>query len=204
MLSACTNPPTATPVIPTDTQTPIPPTITISPTPEPTATPTLVVFTYQDISIPHPLENQEMCDACHGSEELIPFPENHIGRVNESCKYCHLVTDDVVNTPDINTFTQTACLTCHGPFEKLIDINISAEAEDGNTINPHIYIPHDSTDSSNVPECTDCHKPHKLPSQSEKELALLPKPSLETCYDCHHVRNFTNCHQCHVIIPVKE
>ncbi len=202
LLSACAAVPTAAPTTPPTTPPTLPPsaTATITPLPEPTATGTPAAYTYADLLIPHPLDGREACDTCHGPTGAKPYPADHAGRVNESCQFCHLPADKADAPPDVTTFTQVECLTCHGPFDALMARNVEAEGEDGNTANPHVYVPHDST---TIVECTLCHTPHTLPPQPA-ELSAMPQPKLETCYECHHVRNFTNCSQCHAIIPKKK
>ena len=84
------------------------------------------------------------------------------------------------------------CLKCHGPFEKLISAPANYEVEDGKKVNPHKYIPHDQKE---VPKCTECHKPHPVPRESKEKLT---NANVEMCYSqCHHMRNFQPCKDCH-------
>jgi len=84
------------------------------------------------------------------------------------------------------------CLGCHGPFTKLASALAQFVAEDGNKINPHVYVPHDKQE---IPGCTNCHTPHPVPLTSPKGLS---KPAVDYCYNtCHHRRNFTPCKTCH-------
>jgi len=41
--------------------------------------------------VPHPAEGNEDCLACHGASQIVPFPEDHAGRQNDSCTLCHEV-----------------------------------------------------------------------------------------------------------------
>lgn len=145
------------------------------------------------------MQDREQCDTCHTQGGALPNPADHDGRQNATCSYCHLTEAGLTTPPDSLLFAAVDCLVCHGPFEDLIGKNVQALGEDGNPVNPHIYVPHDTTD---IMECNLCHQPHTLPQQIESDAAAAV--TVEACYDCHHVRNFTNCSQCHVIIPIKE
>ena len=89
--------------------------------------------------------------------------------------------------------TPAGCLECHGPFEKLASAPPHFVAPSGEKINPHRYVPHDLKE---IPECVSCHKPHSATPNAD-ELSALPKPNVETCFECHHERNFENCQKCH-------
>ncbi len=39
--------------------------------------------------LPHPIEEHESCDRCHGRKGMRPYPINHLGWKNESCQKCH-------------------------------------------------------------------------------------------------------------------
>lgn len=86
-----------------------------------------------------------------------------------------------------------ACLSCHGPFEKLASAPPFFVAPSGEKINPHVYVPHDLKE---VPDCVSCHKPHSA-NPTDAELASLPKPTVTSCFECHHKQNFENCQKCH-------
>lgn len=58
----------------------------LTPTPIPIAT---VDNRALGAAIPHPVEGQENCTACHAVGAMKPFPANHEGRPNESCLICH-------------------------------------------------------------------------------------------------------------------
>jgi hypothetical protein len=89
--------------------------------------------------------------------------------------------------------TSGQCLTCHGPFGKLTSAPPFFVAPSGEKINPHRYVPHDLKD---IPDCVSCHKPHSA-EPTAAELAALPKPTVESCFECHHKRNFVSCQECH-------
>jgi hypothetical protein len=40
-------------------------------------------------AIPHSLDGRENCLACHDIGGMRPFPDDHVGRDNESCTVCH-------------------------------------------------------------------------------------------------------------------
>ncbi|MEW6670907.1 MAG: cytochrome c3 family protein [Thermodesulfobacteriota bacterium] len=86
-----------------------------------------------------------------------------------------------------------ACLECHGPFEAIVSETADYMMESGGEkikSNPHRYVPHASTD---IPECSHCHRPHPVPPAAPEGL---PKPDAEWCYTCHHTRDL-KCGGCH-------
>jgi hypothetical protein len=88
--------------------------------------------------------------------------------------------------------TADLCLACHGPFAKLREARPSFTNAAGETINPHMFVPHDS---DSIVECVKCHKPHPIPLAAGTEVE---KPSEQWCYSaCHHETNFTPCYACH-------
>ena len=87
--------------------------------------------------------------------------------------------------------SKDVCLQCHGPYDKLVSANANYNGwEGGETTSPHRYVPHDSKD---IPECSNCHKPHPVPLTSTEGL---PKPNGTWCYGCHHKR-VLKCGTCH-------
>ena len=106
------------------------------------------------------------------------------------------VTTTASTKPTPTATGKTACLSCHGPFDKLIASDASFTMPDGAKVNPHRYVPHDQKDAASVPECTDCHNAHPIPP-TPNDLAGLPKPNVDTCFSCHHLKNFTPCAKCH-------
>ncbi len=85
------------------------------------------------------------------------------------------------------------CLACHGPFEKVIALNLKFKVSEEETVNPHKYVPHDGKDA---PECTECHTPHAIPPP-EKAQIIRPN-NVDFCYEgCHHMKNFQPCTTCH-------
>ena len=89
---------------------------------------------------------------------------------------------------------KTACLGCHGSFEKLIQKNVKFKLSEEESVNPHKYVPHDGEE---VPECTECHfVPHTIPL-TDKSTVEKPK-DVSFCFNgCHHMRNFQPCKTCH-------
>jgi hypothetical protein len=93
---------------------------------------------------------------------------------------------------------ENECLGCHGPFGKLIEATAGYVTPTGEKVNPHRYVPHDSTKDEHVPQCTQCHTAHPLDTLPQKGSVDLSKVSVQWCYNaCHHQRNFTSCKQCH-------
>ena len=89
--------------------------------------------------------------------------------------------------------SKDACLGCHGPFEKLIAATSDYKMQSGDQeikSNPHRYVPHKSKD---IPECSNCHKPHPVPLTSTEGLS---KPKAQWCYGCHHA-GVLECGICH-------
>jgi hypothetical protein len=92
--------------------------------------------------------------------------------------------------PQDKPASKPACLDCHGPFEKLAANSPTIKTKDKRVINPHRYVPHDSTDA---PECAGCHEEHPVPP-----VEPVKKPtSVAWCYSCHHLQDFTDCKECH-------
>jgi hypothetical protein len=89
------------------------------------------------------------------------------------------------------------CLSCHGPFDKLIEVTAKYVAPSGEKTSPHRYVPHDSKLGKDVPECTHCHTAHPLSPLPASGSIDLSKVSVEWCYTCHHEKNFTSCKECH-------
>jgi hypothetical protein len=42
-----------------------------------------------ELRIPHSLEGRSDCLLCHNAEGIRPFPEDHIGRMTDTCLKCH-------------------------------------------------------------------------------------------------------------------
>lgn len=90
------------------------------------------------------------------------------------------------------------CLTCHGPFDKIIEATAKYVAPSGEKTSPHRYVPHDSKKEEDIPECTHCHTAHPLDPPPAHGSIDLSKVGVQWCYDaCHHEKNFTSCKQCH-------
>lgn len=83
------------------------------------------------------------------------------------------------------------CLKCHGPFEKLAARTRDYETDFGEKVNPHTYVPHDST---SIVECAECHEPHAIPYNAATAPAT---PTVDYCYSCHHMQTFESCSECH-------
>ena len=86
--------------------------------------------------------------------------------------------------------SQAVCLGCHGPYEKIIAATANYYMPSGETMSPHRYVPHKST---NIPDCKNCHQAHPIPPASK---ASVPTPSTDWCYKCHHA-NVLECGTCH-------
>ncbi len=85
------------------------------------------------------------------------------------------------------------CLSCHS-FQELLVMEPRYDYGEGQ-VNPHWYVPHDSTA---IPDCTTCHTPHSTaPLPKGPEDVDLSRVNVDYCYSCHHLQNFTPCAVCH-------
>jgi predicted CXXCH cytochrome family protein len=91
---------------------------------------------------------------------------------------------------------KNSCLNCHGPFDKLVSAKPAFKAESKETINPHVYVPHDKKEPKNTPDCTNCHSLHSMDTKSAA-MKNIPKADVKWCYSCHHTNNFESCKKCH-------
>ncbi len=90
-------------------------------------------------------------------------------------------------------FSRDTCLACH-TFSKLItDTANYAGWRRGQTASPHQYVPHNSNNAKDIPECMYCHIAHPLPLTSTTGL---PKANGDWCYTCHHME-VLECGTCH-------
>lgn len=94
--------------------------------------------------------------------------------------------------------SKETCLNCHGPFDKIIDASGSYVAPSGEKTSPHRYVPHDSKQEADIPECTNCHTVHSLDPLPVQGTVDLKKVGVQWCYEaCHHEKNLTSCKECH-------
>ena len=90
-----------------------------------------------------------------------------------------------------------ACLKCH-PWDKVIAGSTGYATPEGDKVNPHIYVPHDSKAEADIPDCLKCHTAHAVSPMPKKGDIDLKKVSVKWCYDaCHHEKNFVKCDKCH-------
>ena len=92
--------------------------------------------------------------------------------------------------PKAAASSKDTCLGCHGPFDKLTAATADYAMPSGEKTSPHRYVPHKS---KNIPECSNCHKPHPVPLASKEGL---PKGETDYCYTCHH-QGGLECGTCH-------
>ena len=69
---------------------------------------------FQIPAVPHPVEGREDCLACHDAGQVVPFPEDHAGRSNDSCTMCHEM-GEAGATPTVPHPVEGRedCLMCH-------------------------------------------------------------------------------------------
>jgi mono/diheme cytochrome c family protein len=102
--------------------------------------------------IPHPLEGYEDCTSCHGRNERVPYPDNHLGWPNTSCTQCHI--------PEAAVAVATAVAV---PIEAAIDgAEQESEAERGQE--EAASAESQATQIANGEsiyriECAQCHEP---------------------------------------------
>jgi hypothetical protein len=90
------------------------------------------------------------------------------------------------------------CLSCHAPYDKIVEATKNYVAPSGEKGSPHKYIPHDSKKVDEIPECSHCHTAHSLDPLPAKGSLDKSKVKVQWCYDeCHHEKNLTSCKQCH-------
>ena len=65
--------------------------------------------------VPHPTDELGDCLACHDSGQMVPFPEDHAGRTNDTCLMCHEVQPEGVPPIPHILEGRDDCLACHGP-----------------------------------------------------------------------------------------
>jgi hypothetical protein len=89
---------------------------------------------------------------------------------------------------------KTVCLACHGSYDDLAAATADYKAPSGETVTPHQYVPH--KEDPEIPECTECHKPHPIPPESKDQVVKPTK--IDWCYaTCHHMNNLMPCKGCH-------
>jgi hypothetical protein len=102
----------------------------------------------------------------------------------------------VASGSDTTTAGNT-CLRCH-PWDKVMEASVKYVAANGEKANPHMYVPHDSKQGKDIPDCMNCHKTHPLSPMPAKGSIDLSKVDVKWCYDaCHHEKNFEPCKKCH-------
>jgi pyruvate/2-oxoglutarate dehydrogenase complex dihydrolipoamide acyltransferase (E2) component len=68
--------------------------------------------------VPHPVDGREDCLACHDTDGIEPFPEDHAGRTSDTCTMCHETGGAVVGAEAIPNVPHSVegredCLMCH-------------------------------------------------------------------------------------------
>jgi hypothetical protein len=100
--------------------------------------------------------------------------------------------------------SSSKCLSCHGPFTKLVASSTNYAAPSGEKTSPHRYVSagpnqfvaHNSKEATAIPDCLNCHTAH--PANPAKGSIDLKKVSVQWCYTkCHHKNDFTSCKECH-------
>ncbi|UCC63541.1 MAG: hypothetical protein JSV36_00315, partial [Anaerolineae bacterium] len=128
--------------------------------------------------IPHPVEGQEACLACHeaGLGGASKIPGDHAGRTDETCRQCHLVagvTPTVVRPIPHPVEGQEACLACHAGWMEQAPL-----------------VPEDHAGRPNE-GCQSCHQPPVLvlatPTAPPLPTPIVHpvNPAKNSCLECH-------------------
>ena len=142
----------------------------------------------------HVLRGQEKCLTCHAVRTGVKaMPEDHRGRTVDLCLLCHATKEGNGVAQSLPEKAQTEfCLRCHGPFDALMKRTVAYVTDQGEKVNPHVYVPHQA---GKITACGECHKVHALPVIQANSIE---KTNLQYCYSaCHHENDFTPCTQCH-------
>lgn len=65
-------------------------------------------------AIPHSIEGIASCGTCHGRQGIVPKPQNHVGRTDDTCLLCHVSSP--VPTPTATPF-RTAPVATPTPMQ---------------------------------------------------------------------------------------
>ncbi len=144
--------------------------------------------------VPHTLEGgRDQCLNCHGVDGFKPYPEDHVGRMTETCLSCHEVAGTVgAETGATGETESPATLTAETQSEETRETEAEAEVThdeeseaDGPSSIPH---PIEGRD-----DCLLCHgldgvKP--FPADHEGR-------TTETCLSCHQVVLSTEAEEAH-------
>lgn len=103
--------------------------------------------------IPHPLEGYEDCVSCHGRNEAVPYPANHLGWPNTSCTQCHIPADAVAVAtvaalpPEVSAAVADEDDASEGESQVMEE---AAETQEAQVTNgEEVYTTH----------CAECHEP---------------------------------------------
>lgn len=145
--------------------------------------------------IPHKFVGREDCTECHEADKgKHASPPDHVGYTDALCVYCHEPEeDDIAMAPLPEEASVDFCLPCHGPYADLMaGTEDLVESFDGETANPHMYVPHDS---DKIVSCKQCHDVHALPVMASADI---PQADGDYCFAaCHHEETFEPCANCH-------
>ncbi len=111
----------------------------------------------------------------------------------------HLWTEYAVaatsgNNSQNPTTSKTVCLACHKPFDDLTKKTVKFTMPSKEVTSPHLYVPHESKEMKDIPECTGCHEAHALPAPTSRDRSRI---SVDFCYSCHHEKTLARCAECH-------
>jgi hypothetical protein len=106
-------------------------------------------------------------------------------------------TTAAASAPATSTAGNT-CLRCH-PWDRVMERSSTYVIKaSGEKVNPHMYVPHDSKEAKDIPDCLKCHTTHTLSPRPTRGSIDLSKVDVKWCYDaCHHEKTFEPCKKCH-------
>ena len=147
------------------------------PTPSDSAseTPAPTVQAAEPPGIPHPVEADTDCKACHDLNGAKPYPENHVSFTNAMCRNCHqpLIAESVPTATLEPTATSAPTATrATTPTSQITPTNEVEEAGEPPVI-PHVI--------QEGIACTTCHGPNGLKPYPENHVSFADT----TCTGCH-------------------
>lgn len=93
---------------------------------------------------------------------------------------------------------ENPCLSCHDSYDKLAEATAKYVAPSGEKGTPHRYVPHDSKNKEDIPDCKRCHQAHSLDPLPAKGSLDRSKVGIQYCYaQCHHEKDLKSCKECH-------
>lgn len=155
-------------------------------------------------SVPHPIGPRTDCAVCHGSEAVLPFPDDHSSFDQELCTLCHeptltegervAATISVPGIPHLVEDHEDQCIDCHAPdgFDPFPENHVDLSADT-------CLFCHEMAEDEEVPDEDRPSRPpipHTLEGRDDCLLChdlggITPFP------DNHEGREVDTCQKCH-------